>query len=489
MTILLRIAERALNRPLLIHPDKVPLILAVLQGRIPLGDVSGWKADAEARIAEMPEDARAVMFGPAPNASRFVGSPVEEDSGGRRQLPYKRTPEGVAVIPVIGTLVNRGAWLGSNSGETSYEGLKYQVAAAVADPKATSILLDIESPGGEAVGAFEMAAAIRDASTKKPVVAVVNGMAASAAYAIASGASKIITTDTGVAGSIGVVMLHADFSRQLDKQGITPTLLFAGAHKVDGNPFEPLPDGVRADLQREINQFYDMFVQTVADGRQNMSAAAIRGTEARVYIGAEAVNIGLADQVGTFESALADLSRGASRSPSIQPKGKAMDKPTGAPAADTAGITKAELDTAVAAARAEGKTEGLTEGNAVGAAAERERIKAIQSAAFAGQEALAASLIDKGTSVGEAALALNADHKAKGAHLEEIASMDKQLSGVKGAPAAGGDGGRTTFEQNEAGWKAEFAAGKTGFVDEASYVAFKKAETGGRVKILSSKAA
>ncbi|RWF97659.1 MAG: S49 family peptidase, partial [Mesorhizobium sp.] len=105
-----------------------------------------------------------------------------------------------------------------------------------ADPAVRSVILDMHSPGGEAVGAFETAALVRDLAARKRTVAVVNGMAASAMYAIASGANEIVTTETGIAGSIGVVLLHADFSRQLDRDGITPTLIHAGAHKVDANP-------------------------------------------------------------------------------------------------------------------------------------------------------------------------------------------------------------------------------------------------------------
>ena len=318
MSILLQIAERALNRPLMVHPDKLPIILGVLDGRIPLSAPAEWKAAALDRIDGLPEEARATMLGPNPTASRFVGSSTDEDpvTGRRSALPYRRTREGVAVIPVIGSLINRGAWLGSYSGETSYEGLTYQVQHAADDPRTIAILLDIDSPGGEAVGCFECAAVIRTASTKKPVTAVVNGMAASAAYALASAASMIVVTETGVAGSIGVVMLHGDYSRALDKAGITPTLIFAGAHKVDGHPFAPLPDGVKADLQNEVDQFYSLFVRSVAEGRSGLTEKQIRATEARTYIGRSAVDAGLADEVGTFSTALAGLvSRASAHSP------------------------------------------------------------------------------------------------------------------------------------------------------------------------------
>lgn len=453
MSQLLRIAERVLNRPLLLHPDKVPLLLAVLEGRIPV-DAAG-RAGLEERLAGLPADARAVIEGPLrPEANRFVGSGIKRDPmTGKTLLPYSQAADGTALIPVIGSLVHRGAWLGPSSGMTSYEGLQYQVAAALADPGTPGILFDISSPGGEATGAFEMAAAVRAASAVKPTVAVVNGMAASAAYAIASGARKIVATESSVAGSIGVLLVHADYSRALDKQGVTPTIIFAGAHKVDGNPFEPLPESVRADLQREVNQLYDMFVQTVAAGRRGISPAAIRDTEARVFIGAEAVQAGLVDELGSFESALADLSalsrgqaQAAGRPTSTKEKTR-MDNTQGAPAAGSAGISEAEHKGAVDKARAEGKAEGVTEG----AKTERERILGIQAAAFAGQEKLVADLIQSGASLGDAALALNKAQKEKAtAHIDALRAADSRVAGVTSTATADGD----RPDPREAGRKA-----------------------------------
>lgn len=345
MTHLLHIADRALNRPLLITPDKAAVIMSVLSGRIGV-DAAGLQHEA----------------------SRFVGDAAERDATGRpvASLPYRRTADGTAIITITGSLVNRGAWIGANSGLTSYEGIKAQIDAARNDPKVYSVILDLASPGGEAVGAFETAAAVRDLAKVKRTVAVVNGMAASAAYAIASGATEIVTTETGVSGSIGVVLLHADYSESLAAEGVKPTLIFAGAHKVDGNPFEPLSDAVKADIQAEVNAFYEKFLGTVALGRgDRMNTDRARATEARTFIGEEAVKAGLADRVGTFESVLADLSKAArssgSRNP-LNPGGRSMSD-------NENGVPKADHDAAVNAAKAEGET--------VGASAERARFAAI----------------------------------------------------------------------------------------------------------------
>lgn len=365
MNVLAHLADRVLNRPLLISPDKAQVILSVLSGRIGVN---------------------------TPEASRFEGDdtvydeqgrPVRGDWGEKKRKPYKIS-NGVGIITITGSLVKRGAWVGAYSGLTSYEGIEHQLKSALADPAVKSILLDLHTPGGEAVGAFETAALVRQAAAQKRTLAVVNGMAASAGYAIASGANDIVVTETGVAGSIGVVMLHADFSRQLDREGITPTLIHAGAHKVDGNPFEPLGDDVRADLQAEVNAFYDAFLATVAKGRGNrMTTAAARKTEARTFIGKAAVAAGLADRVGTFESALAELTRASGRI-TVQQRSSSMDNEN--QPAPAAGISQADHDRAVADARAAGVKEGTTAAN--------ERFKAVAAHAnYAGREAAAFTMM------------------------------------------------------------------------------------------------
>jgi signal peptide peptidase SppA len=342
-TELLHIADRVLNTPLLLLPSKAEVVMAVLGGRIGIN---------------------------SPEASRFVGESHIEDEAGKRYVPFK-VSEGVGVVTITGSLVNRGAWVGASSGLTSYEGIQHQLNTAKNETAVNTVLLDLHTPGGEAVGAFETAAVVRELAKKKRVVAFINGMAASAGYAIASGATEIVTTETGVSGSIGVVLLHADFSRKLDRDGITPTLIHAGARKVDGNPFQPLSKDVKANLQAEVDALYEAFLKTVHLGRgSRLTVDAARATEAETFIGQAAVERGLADRVGTFETALADLVRAT---------------PTRRKTAmDTRTFSQAELDTAVATARAEGVTQGtatmaaaVAEATKAGATAERTRIQAI----------------------------------------------------------------------------------------------------------------
>lgn len=211
------------------------------------------------------------------------------------------------MVPVIGSLVTRAGGLDAESGLVSYDAVSGAVRAADDDPEVTSIILDIHSPGGAATGAIECADVVHSVAQKRPVVAVSNSLCCSAAYAVAAAASQIVVTKTAVTGSIGVVMLHLDRSQQLADHGLVPTFIFAGARKVDGNELQPLSSQVKSDLQAEIDVFYEMLVDSVASHRPRLSPEAIRATEARTYLGAEAVAAGLADEVSTMETVMQRL--------------------------------------------------------------------------------------------------------------------------------------------------------------------------------------
>ena len=307
-----RIAGRFYNSPLLLSRSSANVISAFLlsEVRARAGSRGGSESDSGSQMQGFNVVQRqdgSVEYHAA-RASRFYGDyPVDSDAAGRPK-PYRRTAQGTAIVTLVGEFVNRGAWIGADSGLISYEGYRYQMVTAAHDPRTRNILLDIESPGGEAIGAFEAAALTREVAAVKPVVALVNGMACSAAYAIASGARSIVTLPTGISGSIGVVMMHLDFSKYLEIEGIKPTMIFAGAQKVDGNPFEALPEDVRARFEREVMGFYDQFVETVAAGRKGLNEKAIRATEAGIFKGQEAIEAGLADDIGTFEDVLSEMS-------------------------------------------------------------------------------------------------------------------------------------------------------------------------------------
>lgn len=291
------IASRIYGVPLLIHPDKAAIIAAVLEDRLDTVDRSTS----------------------APPGTRFVGTTNRK--GGR--VAMTRAASGVALITIEGTLVNRGAWLNSYSGMTSYEGIAAQIREASADPEIKAIILDVDSPGGEATGMFSAAATIREARKGKRVIAVIDDMAASAAYGLASAADEIVISPTSLVGSIGVLWMHLDRSGELEKKGIHPTLIYAGARKVDGNSFGPMSERAAAETEKLVQSFYSRFLETVADGRgTRTNIQRARETEARVYIGRDAVTAGLADRIGTLTEVIAELSgqtaRAGSRSSPVQ---------------------------------------------------------------------------------------------------------------------------------------------------------------------------
>ena len=203
---------------------------------------------------------------------------------------------------------------------------------------------------------FGVAEKVRALAAVKPVIAVVNDMAASAAYGIASAANEIVISPTSFVGSIGVVMVHIDQSGELEQAGLKATIIQAGAHKTDGHSFGPLSDDVRANLQAKTNTIYDRFLETVEAGRgERLTAADARATEAAVFIGQEAIDLGLADRVGTFDAVLDQL---RSTAPSGITTENVMTTNTNGPKTEGSNITQAQLDQAVADAKAAGITEG-----------------------------------------------------------------------------------------------------------------------------------
>ena len=305
-----QIAQRAFNTPLLVEPSKAMAFLSGLGPRI---------TGRQLRLAGIevpPEDmAQAALPARAGILINCVAEQYQQDG----QTPFAMA-DGVAVIEVSGVLVHRGAWIGQSSGQTSYEGIGAQIAAAASNPAVRGIALEIDSFGGEVAGVFDLADAIRAARSAKPVWAFVAEHAFSAGYALASQADRIILPRTGAVGSIGVVVMHADLSGQLSDAGVTVTLIHSGAHKVDGNPYAPLPDPVRARIQAEIDSIRTLFAQTVAAGRgRRLTADAALATEAECYRGTEAVAAGLADEVSDPASAFATFAaavngRGTTRS-------------------------------------------------------------------------------------------------------------------------------------------------------------------------------
>jgi capsid assembly protease len=287
-----RIAARAFNTPLLVEPSKAMAFLSGLGPRI-LG-----------RRVELTElDGIIEGTAPPPATTGILAGNLAERLLEHGDAPYP-VVDGIAVIEIAGVLIHRGGWIGQSSGQTSYEGIAAQIEAAAGDPTVRGLALEIDSFGGEVAGVFDLADRIRAIRGTKPVWAFVAEHAFSAGYALASQADRILLPRTGALGSIGVVVLHADMSGQLDQDGVRVTLIHSGSHKIDGNPYEPLPAAVQDDIQREIDVLRFLFAETVATGRAGrLSQEAALATEAATYRGLEAVAAGLADEV-------VDLTRG-----------------------------------------------------------------------------------------------------------------------------------------------------------------------------------
>ena len=287
MTMLPHIAGRVLDTPLVIGQAKLEAILAVIGPRI------GIEAPASGMLG-------------ISNLEGLPAPAVMDGAGRRRGTTYLVTPEGIAVIAVFGTLVKRAGAIEAASGLTSYGHLEEQILDAATDPAVRAILLEVDSPGGEAAGVFDLADLVHEARSLKPVWAVADEEAFSGAYAIASAAERLIVPRTGGLGSIGVVAVHVDRSARDAMEGFRTTTVYAGAAKNDFNPHETLKDGARQTLQAEVDRVYALFVETVARNR-GLTADAVRATEARLYFGEDAVRAGLADEVGTLRDALAAL--------------------------------------------------------------------------------------------------------------------------------------------------------------------------------------
>lgn len=269
---LAHLSTRLFDTPLLIEPRKLDAILSVLGPHLGLGTA--------------PINAFGDWYG-------------EDDDDGQGDTH----PDGVAIIRIAGTLVKRSTGMDALSGLVPYGTIQQSLASAIADDACSSIVLDIDSPGGEASGMFECADYIRSLRGIKPIIGCANDSAYSAAYCLASACDHLFVTNIGGVGSIGCYLLHCDQSEEDKQNGLKYTYIKAGAKKTDGNPHEPLSDSARSDLQARVDRVRDLFVQAVAANR-SVDALAVYDTEAGCFSGPAAVPM-LADAVGTLDDAVA----------------------------------------------------------------------------------------------------------------------------------------------------------------------------------------
>jgi signal peptide peptidase SppA len=228
-----------------------------------------------------------------------VGTAVAAAGDGLR-----RSAGQVAVLPIVGLLTHRGGMVES-ARTTSTAAVGEAVSALAADPAVASIVLEVDSPGGEVAGTIEAGDVIRAAARSKPIVAIANSYAGSSAYWLASQASELFVTPSGQVGGIGVFSAHEDQSKAIEAKGRRVTLISAGKYKTEGNPYEPLGDEARAARQATVDHYYGLFVKAVARGRGVAPEAVREGFgQGRMVAAQAAVEQGMADRVGTLDDAI-----------------------------------------------------------------------------------------------------------------------------------------------------------------------------------------
>lgn len=375
------VAARVFNTPLLIEPGKLDAIVAGLGERLLGAPLEG----AGARL-------------------------LTSEAGTWQRPGYRVLDGGVAVVDVFGLLAQRGRLEADSSYVQGYQDVARGLRAALQDEAVRGVLLHLDTPGGEANGAFDLADLIAQANRVKPVWAVASDLALSAGYLLASAAGRVAVSQSGSVGSIGVVMRHVDVSQATAMQGVRVTHIQAGAKKSLGNPFEPLSESARAELQARVDAMYELFVRAVA-ARRGVSEQAVRDTQAGVFAAEEAVRLGLADMVASADAmveALRELVRGPHRTAagvSVQVRSVRMSDETVGLSTQTesSALPTRERDLALAVeqARAAGFEAGVRQ--------ERARVVAILTHEQArGREGLAQALVEQGIAAEQAALILAA---------------------------------------------------------------------------------
>lgn len=217
---------------------------------------------------------------------------------------------GVAIVPMFGVLSQRMNMLSEFSGGASTERLLSALKSALADNTVKAVVVHVDSPGGGVYGVSEVADFIRNNRQAnggdKPIIAQIDSLSASGGYWITSAADDVAITPGGEAGSIGVYMLHEDVSKWLEDMGVKETFIFSGEHKVEGNPFEPLTDDARGYFQSRVDDYYDMFVDAVAKGRDTATKNVIDNFgKGRVFGAKQALAAGMVDRIATLDETLA----------------------------------------------------------------------------------------------------------------------------------------------------------------------------------------
>ena len=277
-----------LSTPWAMMPDRLQAIASVL---------ARWSA------GESPDDTVKFQI----NSDRVLRTT-------RKQFAAERSGTGIAVLPLYGVITQRGNMIDNISGPgcTSTEQFSNALRQLVTDDSVGQILIDIDSPGGSVYGVAELADEIFQARSQKPIVAIANSLAASAAYWIGASASEFYVTPGGEVGSIGVWQAHQDFSKAMDEAGIKTTLIAAGPYKVEGNPYSSLDPEAQAFMQSRVDDYYQAFTKAVAKGRNVALADVLSGMGQGRVLGAQAAKQqSMVDGIASFDQILVNMQRRA----------------------------------------------------------------------------------------------------------------------------------------------------------------------------------
>lgn len=383
--------------------------------------------------------------------------PTTADDPMNRYRPYV-VVDGILQIPVQGMLLHKfpysvGRWA------TGYQYIEKALERGLADPEVKGIALISDSPGGMVAGCFECAEKIYEARGQKPIRAYASDSAYSAAYMTVSAGDSVTVSKSGGVGSIGVVLAHVEYSKMLEKEGITVTLLHEGKHKVDGNPYEELSDTAKTRLQSRLKKMYAQFTSSVARNR-NLDEKVVRGTEALTYDAEEGIEIKLADKIGALEEELAlfanEVAETGDQNMALQPN--VTGKKPGTEEENPGAFTQDDVNAADAAGYSRGLAEGTT--------AERTRISGILALEEAKERPAAAALMIKMNMTVDGAkeelAALPVEKKTTGTqgsrnHFEEM--MDKTGGGPGVSSGTGDEKGSENGAEDES--KAILAAYKS----------------------------
>jgi len=265
------IMDSVINTPWAILPSKLDEIMAVLQSK------------NDGILLEM----------------------AEQNKQSESQDVNYRVEDGVAEITINGVLSKRMNIIQALSGGTSYQVIQNQINKAESDPNVKGIFYDVDSPGGNVDGMFNVADAIFNA--KKPSLFFANGLMASAAYIIGSGSDYMAASDRSVEiGNLGIVAIHFDKSKKYEQEGIKPTVFSAGKYKKVGNPYEKLTEKDEAYLQAKLDYMYSLAINTVAKHR-NVSIDSLINLGADTFIGEQAIDVGLVDEILSRSQAISRL--------------------------------------------------------------------------------------------------------------------------------------------------------------------------------------